>query len=133
MVGPTIQGIEERLLKETYAPLVYPDMNSTAWDSWVATEDATGLFRDTWRLVIIPIISGPFVEKESGRYEVNLVGLAGFFIENVGKDEEKRSYLEGRFVPGIQMPDGTIRWTYDPDDTGVPDPTKIIKTIRLVS
>jgi hypothetical protein len=123
MVGPTFQGLNDRLGKET-DPRFTDD--ATAWDNWVAAYNPqTMQFPRTWRLLILMVTVDPSV-PQGGRSTVEVKGMAGFFVESAGSGDT----VYGRFVQGIVS--GTnVRWMF-PASTS-PDDTQLMYTIRVIS
>lgn len=123
MAGPTVQGLTDRLGKET-DPRFTND--ATAWNNWVAAYNSqTMQFPKTWRLIILMVTVDP-TAPQGGRSTVDVKGMAGFFIESV----ESGDTVYGRFVQGIVS--GTnVRWMF-PASTS-PDDTQLMYTIRVVS
>jgi hypothetical protein len=70
---------------------------------------------------------------DNGRSWVNVVGMAGFFIENVydGKDgTHDKGDVMGHFIQGVKFGED-IRWMFPVDIS--PDSTQLILAVRLFS
>jgi len=123
MVGPTRQGLNDRLGKET-DPRFTND--ATAWNNWLAAYNSTTeMFPFTWRIMIVPVVQDP-VSPGNGKSQAEVVGLAGFFIESA----DNKGTVVGRFLQGIKSGD-TIRWIFPNNDT--PTTTENILEIRTIS
>lgn len=106
MSGPTEQGMLYRLAQDT----VYTD-NETAFDDWMADYEATGVYQNTPRLIIVPIVEDPGGNL-AGRKSLTVVGFAAFFIEDfeyADKQDDNYGKIIGRFVSAVTVEDA-IRW-----------------------
>lgn len=127
----TYDGIISRLADETDSrfemvnknPKTTDGSNPDAWNNWLASDDVTGVYAPTTRIVIVPIIKDEI--DIMGHKTVEVVGLAGFFIESVTKD----GVLTGRFLQGVLL-GGEYHWDIP---TGSPDNPRIMKAVRLIS
>jgi len=123
MVGPTNQGLQSRLGKET-DPRFTND--ATAWQNWVAAYDPNTMsFPRTWRLMIVMVMMDPSA-PQGGRTTVDVTGMAGFFIESSAGD----GTVTGRFVQGI-VSGSNVRWAFPAGDS--PSSTQLIYSIRVIS
>lgn len=123
-VGPTYQGLKDRLKSET-DPRFTND--ATAWNNWVAAyNSSTGMFPATKRIAIVPIVNYN-TTPVNGKKQVQLIGMAGFFIESAenGKD------IYGRFIQGIVFGEN-VKWVF-PTGGSAPPSGQIMLTVRLVS
>jgi len=134
MGQPTYDGLTDRLTKETNPD--YAIDNPNAWQNWEASKDPdTGMYDETWRIVILPVIEDT-MQTVSGMEAVEVVGMAGFFIDKVyygtEDDEHRRQVVvEGYFIQGIAIGD-TVRWTFPTPGTE-PEGPQLIQELRLIS
>lgn len=134
----TYKGLIDRLRKEENPLYVYdPINNPNAWQNWRNSEDPdTGMYDGTWRIVILPVIKDT-VDAVSGMKPVEVVGMVGFFIEQVyhgteeGTDEydPRRGDVTGYFLQGIKIGED-IRWIFP---TSTPPNPQFIQELRLIS
>ena len=126
MMGPTMQGLEERFNGDVYP---YPAMNDTAWDAWIDSYDpATGERADTMRVGLIPIIEDPGGALH-GRSSLTVVGFAGVFIEGFEIDADGYLHVVARFTSGIYSADG-VTWI---DPYTDPPYSSTVASVRLLS
>ncbi|MCX6375308.1 MAG: hypothetical protein NTU88_04590, partial [Armatimonadetes bacterium] len=79
----------------------------------------------TWRLMIVMVIMDP-PAPVGGRTTVDVVGMAGFFIESSAGD----GTVTGRFVQGI-VSGSNVRWAFPAGDS--PSSIQLIYSIRVIS
>jgi hypothetical protein len=128
MSGPVRDGLADRLNRETDARFAPTVSDEVAWQNWLNSYDPrTGLYANTWRLAIVPVIKD--VPGNSGRVDVTVVGFAGFFIDSMSGDSLSTT-IYGRFIQGIVCGD-RLTWVFpDGSQASLPD---IMTTVKLVN
>ncbi len=142
--GPTVSGFRQRLQKETNPNYMIENQqdlsNPDCWEYWCNHMDpTTGLHDFTWRLALIPVIENPDpAQSINGKSTVDVVGMAGFFIERVHTKDEtingvtyRKGDVEGHFIQGIRFGEN-IEWIFPTGDT-TPDNTQMILAVKLLS
>ncbi|MBI2844113.1 MAG: Tad domain-containing protein [Armatimonadetes bacterium] len=94
MIGPTKQGMEYRITGDTWT-----------YETWVQEGETTGVYPDTSRLVIVPIVED-LSGAGTGLTELTVVGFAAFFIDSYDPDTR---IVEGRFVSATDIA-GILKW-----------------------
>jgi len=103
MIGPTKQGVDELIAQDPYA----------SWDSSLGVVDSAFPPGASPRIVRVPMFD-PRYPPTSGKQEVQITNIAGFFIEGIGGNGK----LTGRLMPAT--------------GTGAPAPGTMLMTVRLV-
>jgi Flp pilus assembly protein TadG len=129
IVGPTEQGLEERLSNDIYP---YPSANDSSWNIWLGSyNSSTGTRADTRRIGVVPIVKDPGGNIH-GRKSLELIGFAGVFVEgfeNVTVGDNTYYRLIGRFTNGVYTADGII-WL---DPSVNPPYSSTITSVRLLN
>ena len=136
----TYKGLIDRFNKETDSRFTYDEADpitkgESAWQAWLADGAADGVYPDTQRLVIIPLIQETTI---AGRKSVTIAGFAGFFIRNIYQKsttdvegDHEAGDVRGYFVWGTVI-GGEVEWYVAPGGT-VPETPELVVTPRLIS
>ncbi len=103
MIGPTKQGVDD---------LIAQDPDAT-WDSTVGVVDSAFPPGASPRIVRVPMFD-PRYPPTSGKQDIQITNIAGFFIEGIGGNGK----LTGRLMPAT--------------GTGAPAPGTMLMAVRLV-
>jgi hypothetical protein len=124
-VGPTYQGLQDRIDAETDSRFD-KHHDDTAWMTWYnAVDPITGLRPYTKRIIIVPIINVD-TTPINGKKSVEIIGMAGFFVEHVVNGKE----VWGRFIQGI-VSGSNVNWIFPTN--GTPTSYQLMYSVHLVS
>jgi hypothetical protein len=116
-MGPTYQGINQRIGNDSWT-----------FSSWESQGEATGVYPDTPRIIVVPIIADPS-NPLNGRDALEVVGFAAFFLEDYNKQDET---VTGRFITALDV-SGRLLWGLDIPNVNGPGGTTLVIRISLVA